>query len=405
MGSRRLVVPELDKLRRKLEKEPAPTTLTLFVDQDRLNSLPGRHAVTKHSLADRECSCEKALLRFKASNYSPSDGTFTLSVKCSTKAAMMRAFYVYNEIRRLGQPTQQNVKEPKTLRGLICEFAALCEHRKAMFRKPEPRPTFNPYPVIPRCRMDNEGVPILGSDLDSDGENDKPHQHIVPNGHALFAYNTVINDAFIEKLLQKLPRNRKDSTSENPGYIYILKSPQIPDYLKIGVTADDPAVRRKQWDRCYPEIQLHAHTSEIPNAKLVETLIHIELLAQRHTGHCSKCKGNKTHGRSRTERFRITEQLADQIIAPWARWMCSRPYQADTRTLSQTWVNRLEKVRGKGYRPGVDDLLFAGDTWSAFTDMRRTRGVLDESGAFKLTRCKDGKSPFSDQNKARTESF
>jgi hypothetical protein len=86
-----------------------------------------------------------------------------------------------------------------------------------------------------------------------------------------------INDELIAKLLQKLPRSRKVPTSEMSWYIYILENPRIPGYLKIGATTKDPVVRREQWDRYYPTIELHAYTSKVPYASLVEGIRHNDL--------------------------------------------------------------------------------------------------------------------------------
>jgi hypothetical protein len=166
--------------------------------------------------------------------------------------------------------------------------------------------------------------------------------------------------------------------------------------LKIGVTTKHPAVRREQWGRCYPAIQLHAYTSQVPYARLVENVIHIELLAQRYTEDCGTCTGTKTRKRSHTEWFKVAEQLAEQVVLRWAKWMGSRPYHTDTRELSRIWVDRLQKAREKGYRPGVDHILCKENTWQNFTDMRRPKGVRDDSGVIELIRCVKKKSPFSD---------
>jgi hypothetical protein len=208
-----------------------------------------------------------------------------------------------------------------------------------------------PYPIIPRSWLDDDGFPLMESDLDSDNEDENPDEPVIPDIQATFPYNTVINNALMEKIGHKLPRDPKKPPNEMPGHIYILKSSRIPDILKISVTNNDPAVRRHQWDRCYPTIQLHAHTSQVPYAKLVESLNHTELLAQRYVEDCNNCREGKIRARSHTKWFKVAEQLAEQVVMRWARWMGSRPYHPDTRELSLVWVRRLKKALEKGYRP------------------------------------------------------
>jgi T5orf172 domain len=396
MSPREPVDLSADKLW-KLKREPAPTFFTLLVDQDRPDTQPELDAVTKHSFADCGCSCEKALRRFNPDpdKYVISDGVFALSIMCSTYAAVGRAVEVFEKICNLEPQSQTNDRQAN-LKSLIFEFAGHCEHQKILPKIVERSHHFVPYPIIPRSRLDHDGVPLMELDSGSDEEDGNPDQPVVSDFQAIFAYNTVINNALVEKLGQKLPRNPKAPSGQMPGYIYILKSPRIPDMLKIGVTTKDPPVRRQQWDRCYPTIQLHAYTSEVPYAKLVESLIHTELLAQRYMEDCRTCRNRKVRARSHTEWFKIAEQLAEQVVIRWAKWMGSRPYHTDTRTLSLTWVGRVKKAREKGYRPGVDYILCKEDTWQNFTDMRRPKGARDDSGAVELIRCTNAKSPFSD---------
>jgi T5orf172 domain len=131
--------------------------------------------------------------------------------------------------------------------------------------------------------VDSDGFPVTESNTDSDDfyeradkgdeEADAP---VSANSPAINPRRT-INDKLIAKLLQKLPRSRRVPTSERSGYIYILKSPRTPGYLKIGVTTKDPVVRREQWDRCYSIIELHAYTSKVPYASFEERMIHNDL--------------------------------------------------------------------------------------------------------------------------------
>ncbi len=235
----------------------------------------------------------------------------------------------------------------------------------------------------------------MQADSDSDAENEEPDRCAFSNEQALYPWTTIINNALVEKLEQKLPRNPRGPTSEMAGYIYLLKSHRIAGMLKIGVTTKNPAVRREQWDRCYPSIQLHAYTSLVPHARLVEHLIHTELLAQRYKEDCSSCKGSKARARSHTEWFKVTESLAEQTVIRWAKWMGSRPFHTDTRMLSLAWRNRLHKARENAYRPAVDHFLSTENTWQHFTDMPRSKDARDDSGVVELIRCTVGNSPFS----------
>ena len=379
----------------KLKREPVPTFFTLLVDHDRPDRQPELRAVTEPSFTDCQCTCEKGVRRFDPEMYVISDGVFALSIMCSSKAATRKAVGFYERIWRLGPPTQTTSRQA-TLKPLIWKFAKICEHKKILSKVFERRHHFVPYPIIPRCRVDHDGVPLMESDSDLDEKDEKPDEPIILKCQSIFAYTTNINHALIERLEQKLPRNPRNGTSERPGYIYILKSSRIPKMLKIGVTTKDPAVRREQWDRCYPTIQLHAYTSLVPHARLVEDLIHTELLVQGYKEDCSTCKGSKARARSHTEWFKVTEQLAEQVVLRWGKWMGSRPYHPDDRTLAKTWVARLQKAEEKGFRPGVDHILCTEDTWQTFTDMRRPKGGRDDSGAVELTICKKRESPFLD---------
>ena len=380
---------------RRIKQKPVPTLLTLFVDQDRPASQPGLPAVTRYSLEDCECTCEKALRRFDPdpSKYVVSDGIFALSIICCTRAALERAVDAYKAIYNLG-PSTQTTSRRVNLREQICGFANKCEHRKIVERPHH----FVPYPIIPRCRMDCDGVPIMEIDSDSDSgeEDEKLDEFVNSSCQALFPYNSTINNALIKKLCQKLPRSPAGPESEMEGHIYILKSVLMPDMVKIGVTTKDPDVRREQWHRCYPTIKLLAYTSRVVYAKLVESLIHTELLAQRYMEECSTCKDKKARPRSHTEWFRVTEELARQAVIRWAKWMGTRPYHTDTRMLSLTWHKRLQRFQERGYRPGVDHIPCKEKTWQDFTDMRRPTGTRDGSGAIKLITHNNGMSPFSD---------
>ena len=393
MGPKKPVDPILIKLS-KLKKKPVPTLFTLSVNQDMPDKKPELAAEARSSFVSCKCSCEKALNRFASGRNVISDGIFDVLIMCSTNVAVTRAVRVYEQFDKL-KPQTEDENRQKGLKKLVHEFAGHCEHIKIRRKVAERIPYFVAYPVIPRCRVDRDGVPVMDSDPCSDEVDEKPDEPVDSDCQAVYNWTTVINNALAEKLRQKLPLSPRQPKSELPGYIYILKSPRAPDMLKIGFTKKDPAVRREQWDRCYPNIEVHAYTSLVPYAKLVEHLIHTELVTQRHTDDCSTCKGKKTRPRSHNEWFRTTEQLAEQTVIRWAKWMGSRPYHTDTRTLMQKWDDRLKKAQKKAYMPGVDHITYTGNTWQTFTDMRRPKGARDDSGAVELTRCMKGKSPFS----------
>lgn len=259
---------DLEKLR-----GPGPKFFTLSVNQAGPDRQPELKAVPVHSVIDCECNCETALQCFKSKpkKHAVSDSLFTLSIMCSTNKAVEGARRVYKRMCKLEPPTQTTSREA-ALKSLIQEFAQNCEHVKIL-RKMNERPYhFVPYPIIPRSQVDDDGVPLIGSDSDSNEENERPDGPVVSNFQAVFAFNTIINNALTGKLEQKLPRSPKYPGNQMPGYIYIMKSLRIPEMVKIGVTTKDPAVRREQLDRCYPTIQIHAYTSKVPYARLVETL-------------------------------------------------------------------------------------------------------------------------------------
>jgi hypothetical protein len=88
--------------------------------------------------------------------------------------------------------------QTKTLKLLICQFAEYCQHQKILRKVVERPHHFVTYPIIPGCRADHEGVPIMESDLDLDEEDEKPDEPLDSNCHAIFAYNTIINNALIK---------------------------------------------------------------------------------------------------------------------------------------------------------------------------------------------------------------
>jgi hypothetical protein len=194
------VLAELDQLRR----EPVPTSFKLSVNQDRPDRQPELEPATAHSFVGCECNYEKALKRFDPEHNVISDGVFVLSILCSTDKAVKKAVMVYEKICKLDPPTQTTSREA-SLKSLIHEFAKQCEHLKILPKIVERPHHFIPYPIIPRCRVDEDGVPLMGSDTDSDEENERQDEPVVSNFQAVFAFNTIVSNALIEKLLHKLP--------------------------------------------------------------------------------------------------------------------------------------------------------------------------------------------------------
>lgn len=158
---------------------------------------------------------------------------------CSTKAGVKRIVGFYEEMGKLKSLTESTSRQAAR-KSLIFQFAAQCEHKKILPKLVDRTHRFVPFPVIPKFRLDQEGVPIMKADSDSDTEDEDPDRSAFSNEQAIYPWTTIINNALVEKLEQKLPRNPRRPTSEMAGYIYILKSHRIADMLKIGLTTKDP---------------------------------------------------------------------------------------------------------------------------------------------------------------------
>ncbi len=120
------VDPELAKLR-KLKREPAPTFFTLLVDQDKPDRKPELRFITKPSFAGCECNCDHALKRFHPSRNVISDGVFSFSIMCSTKAGVKRIVGFYEEMGKL-QSLMESTSRQGARKLLVFQFAEQCEH-------------------------------------------------------------------------------------------------------------------------------------------------------------------------------------------------------------------------------------------------------------------------------------
>ena len=122
--------------------------------------------------------------------------------------------------------------------------------------------------------------------------------------------------------------------------------------LSRGCTCkDEPQVRRHNLAQCYKNAKLLAFTDLIPHAYRVERLVHADLAKQRRKDECNTCRTNHS------EWFEVARDLAVQVVARWAAWLASQPYDQDSGRLSSIWEERLTHRLVVSLRPAVDHFV------------------------------------------------
>lgn len=143
------------------------------------------------------------------------------------------------------------------------------------------------------------------------------------------ADSPLIHDRLKEKL------NRRLTSTDQRGYVYIFSDPRRPGLLKIGRTKSI-LKRMGQIDyACGLSIKLVKHF-EVENYIRTESLIHTYILDLRRPYECTKC------GRNHGEWFEISKQSAETYADRWATFMTQEnPYDADLNDLQPFFRNSI----------------------------------------------------------------
>jgi hypothetical protein len=158
------------------------------------------------------------------------------------------------------------------------------------------------------------------------------------------ADSPLIHDRLKEKL------NRRLTSTDQRGYVYIFTDPRRPGLLKIGRTKSI-LKRMGQIDyACGLSIKLVKHF-EVENYIRTESLIHTYILDLRGPYECAKC------GRNHGEWFKISKHSAEKFAERWATFMTQeRPYDANSNEL-RPFFQDLVRLRGGVPENGENDEL------------------------------------------------
>jgi T5orf172 domain len=115
-----------------------------------------------------------------------------------------------------------------------------------------------------------------------------------------------------------------------PGHIYAFTREDGESHIKIGYTTDSVTSRMAGWRKScnYEPIILRGSESKVPNAKRIETLIHMDLELRSLRRREAWCRTNKKCRRSHGEWFEISISQAEAAIEYWISWMQTHtPYK------------------------------------------------------------------------------
>lgn len=134
-------------------------------------------------------------------------------------------------------------------------------------------------------------------------------------------------------------RNDQDKQKAEPiGYVYVLKNPDWPKHVKIGITRQSVQQRKKQIRKACDFQQLErvvdGEQMKFPNYRLVEKLCHVELRNFQKTFLCN-CRKPHTGGQlEHHEWFEVSEDTAVETVQRWRTWLRLSPYDENGNLMS-----------------------------------------------------------------------
>ncbi|KAL2815390.1 T5orf172 domain-containing protein [Aspergillus granulosus] len=206
------------------------------------------------------------------------------------------------------------------------------------------------------------GTPNTRS-TDSPAEGIQPVSSSDPPGLTISASSNVPSASLIQNFEPYLPKCHKgksvhqrlrevlsapltDLEIKKSGLIYIFWYQGNFGHLKIGYT-EDLDQRLRAWEKCGKPLDVHFPVDgddkrPVQHVYRVEKLIHAELKDFRLAEKCPGC--NKTHN----EWFRVSKDVAVNIVRKWMQWMREQPYVSRTMDDGETeWRLDNEERVGK----------------------------------------------------------
>ena len=190
-------------------------------------------------------------------------------------------------------------------------------------------------------------TPLRSQSQISQRESSPPIQSIRSEIRLEFEWYAIRAQSFGEisqavyKLVQKgIEMKANVQTRSMHGWIYVLQSPEYPNYVKIGLTTRPIAERIDEVADC-DKLELRVvdpdSYAKVSYIQRLETIIHTDLANERCKFPCVGPKKCKKHG----EWFRLTVEEALKRVQNWRNWMRQGPYN-DYGQLKDEFGKRIE---------------------------------------------------------------